>query len=145
MRKLRLRKFKWFSHGHTACQNAGHLVSHLGLSAISLCFNLHDHCVFPLLNFLLSKHYKYSPWISVGNSHGMIFPGINCFHLLQGTYHTHRFSLFYYQWTFHREEQDGKEWIYTSSLVLSCTGTIIYLHVYFSFQTLSKMKRLFLV
>lgn len=63
------------------------------------------------------------------------FYSINCFHLLQGTYYFHllqelnrknkyRFRLFHYQWTLQREEQDGKEWICTSNLVLSCRVVI---------------------
>lgn len=55
------------------------------------------------------------------------------------------FTLFHYQWTLHREEQDGKEWICTASLVLSCRVVIIYLHASFSLQALNKLKRLFLV
>lgn len=52
----------------------------------------------------------------------MIFLGKNCLPLLNelnNKKNKYRFNLFYYQRTLHREEQDRKRWIYTSSLVLS--------------------------
>lgn len=56
---------------------------------------------FSSLNFLPSKYCKYSPSISVGDSHGMIFLGINCLPLLNelnNRKNKYRFNLFYYQW-----------------------------------------------
>lgn len=103
---------------------------------------------FSPLNFLASKYCRYSPSVGVGDSHGMIFLEINCLPLLNelnNKKNKYRFNLFYYQWTLHREEQDRKRWLCTSSLVLSCRVVIIYSYVYFSLQTLSKLKRLFLI
>lgn len=65
---------------------------------------------FSPLNFLASKYCKYSPSIGVGDSHGMIFLGINCLPLLSelnNKKNKYRFNLFYYQRTLHREERGG--------------------------------------
>lgn len=139
------------SHSLLECRPLG--TSLRALSAISFLLDLHAHSVTPLLNFLPSKHCKYSPWISMGDSQGVIFLGINCFHLPQGINGFHLLNeqekqiiglVYFITNGFSTEKSKMVRTQYVPPTLCYPRVVIIYLHVYFSLQTLGKLKRLFL-